>query len=722
MIERQAVEGLQSLGPSGAIRKSQQINRYVPPATGNTQNDTVSRILGGLAEFADVSNEAAFKQAQRQNELSKIEGMNTALSGGKLGEAATKAHESGYDLITSQDDLMKANEDIAQAIKANPMMSDEEMSSLRESAYGGILAKYQDKDPVVFKALSVKAQESQGVLHNLQAAERERYKKQKGVETLNNLIGSSVDGARTVKDGTSLIHQYMVQGRELGLDEFTVKDQIFQQMKLSASMGDPRLLEFVKATDWGRYTMDVKQGTAAYKAYQKQVQAEIKAAQAAANAAMQQQNALAYGMGLAQIDRMAKSGATDGEIMQAFGQLQAKGMKLSPGTVASYLTKGQTVSQSQIKLNENLQLWQANRGSFNLAQNPMIDTEDKKKVLGAAEDAIVKQSEQLPENQRGDFVIQNLFELSRQENMPVPRVQTALTSLANIDPNQPISPSVQTWVKYLMTADDQTLRANVPGEKDQKMLFGMRDILINSQGSDAETALRTAITRGQAVRDNNVPLTSQQNKVLANKTASAVKGFEDPTERTWYFTTAKLPQAQRDYVSNQITASAKTLYQITGDAEKASALAVKEYKRNNMILSGGITANIGIQQLASKVPEFAKGKDVDATDVQMKAVSALDYQVSNLLSSQSKSDGVKYERGDARVMFSNSGDAYQVMVGGLVVGTFPTSGLKDQFNEQYFKQWSATQEREQQKSQAYRTIKESKEFARTINPYMGMAP
>lgn len=648
--------------------------------------------------------------------------MNTALSGGKLGEEMTKAHEAGYDLVSSQDDLMKANEGLAQAIKANPMMSDEELSSMRDNAYGTVLAKYQDKSPEVFKAISIKAQESQGALYNIQQGAREQYKKQKGVETLNNLIGSSVDGARSVADGTALIQQYMVQGRELGLDEFTVKDQIFQQMKLSASMGDPRLLEFVKATDWGKYTMDVKQGSAAYKTYQKQVQAEIRAAQAQANAAMAQQNAIAYGVGLAGVDRLARSGATDGEIVAALGQLQAKGMKLNASTVASYLTRGKEVSKSQLKLNDNLARWQGDRANFNLAQNPMIDTEDKKKVLSAAEDAIVKMAEQQPEEERGDFVIKNLFDLSRQEDMPVSRIQTALTSLANIDPNQPISNSVQSWVKFLLETDDQTLRRNVPSDKDQKMLFGMRDVLINSQGTDFETSVRTAVTRGQQVRDNNVPLTSQQNKVIANKSSSAVNKFEDPTEQTWYFTTKKMPSAQKDYVTNQINAKAKSLYQITGDTEKATQMAVKEYKQNNMILSGGITANIGTQQLAQKVPSFATGKDVTAEDVQMKAVSALDYQVSNILTKQAKTDGVTYERGDARVMFSNGGDAYQVMVGGLVVGTFPTAGLKDQFNEQYFNQWSAVQKKEQERSEAYRMMKESKEFSSTINPYSGMAP
>ena len=721
MIQREEVAGIQALGPSSAVRSPVKIDHYVPPVTGNKESDQVSRILGGLSQFVDASSEVAFKEAQKQNELNKINGMNTALSGGKLGEEATKAHEIGYDMVTAQNDLMKANESVAQAIQANPMMSDDEMNSIRDSAYGGVLSQYQDKAPEVFKALSIQAQQSQGVLYNMQQKARQQYRQQKGIETLNSLIGQSVDGARSVADGAKLIEGYMAQGKQLGLDEFTTKDQIFQQMKLSASMGDPRLLEFVKATDWGRYTMDVKQGTAAYKQYQKQVQAEIRAAQAQAQAAMAQQNALAYGMGLAEIDRAARGGATDGEIMGMLSNLQKKGMKLSASTVASYLNKGQQVSQSQLKLNENLARWQNDRGNFNLATNPTIDTEDKKKVLGAAEDAIVKMADQQAPEAKGDFVIQNLMELSKQEGMPVPRIQTAFSSLTNLDPNQPMPPAAQTWMKYLLSADDQTLRMNVPNEQDQKLLFSMRDTLMNNQGADAETSLRTALVRGQTVRDNKVPLNTQQTKTLATKSASAVKALQAPDQDAWFFKTSKLPDSQRDYVTQAINAKAKTLYQVTGDPEKAVNMAVKEYKLNNIILSGGITANIGTAQLAAKIPEFAAGKDVTAQDMQMKAVSALDYQVDNLLKSQAKVDGIKYERGDAKVIFSNGGEAYQIMVGGLSVGTYPTRGLKDQFNEDYFNKWSARQEVEQQKSNAYRMMKESKEFSSTINPYMGMA-
>lgn len=718
MVDRVELDGLRALGPSQAVRQSTMIDRRQPVPTGDTEGDTVSRILQGLSQFTDVASDVAFKEAQKQNELSKIEGMNLALSGGKLGEEMTKAHETGYDMVTSQSDLMKANEQLARQIQANPMMSDEELSQAREQAYGGVLSEYQDKSPEVFKALSIKAQESQGVLYNMQQKARQNYQQQKGIETLNNLIGSSVDGARSIADGKALINQYMAQGKQLGLDEFTVKEQIFQQMKLSASMGDNRLLEFVKATDWGHYTMDVKQGTAAYKQYQKQVQAEIKAAQAQARAAMAEQNAVAYGIGLAQAERMAKGGATDAEILGQLKSLQAKGMKLSASTVASYLTMGKTASQAQIDLSNNLSTWQADRGNFNLAQNPKISPEDKKKVLGAAEEAIVKQGEQLPTEQQGDFIIQNLFNLSKQEDMPVPRITTALTSLANIDPQQPISSSVQTWTKYLLSADDQTIRRNVPGEKDQKMLFGMRDVLMNSQGADAEQALRTAISRGQMVRDSNVQLNAQQNKVLSNKSLSAVKKFEDPTESTWYFKAKGLPDASRDFVTNQINARAKDLYQITGDPDKAVDLAQKEYRANNMVLSGGITANIGTKQLAAKVPGFVKGDKDDAEIVQMRAVSALDYQVSSILKAQSKADGVEYKRGDARVIFSNSGDTYQINVGGLVTGTYPTAGLTEQFNENYFKQWSAVQDKERAESEAWRAIKDSRELDKEFLPRM----
>lgn len=707
MVQRTDVEGMQRIAPGQVSRPAQVVNRAVQQVQPNTGYQQASRILNALGEFVDTSSEAAYKQAQIDVEKKKIDGMATAVSGGKLGEEASKAEQMGYDLVQSQSELAVINENISKAITSKPDMADDEYKAMRDGQYGDLLAKYQDRDPDVFKAISIKAQESQGVLYNIRNRAQKEYRDYKAKETLNYNINNNLDAARTVEQGTQLVNQYMQQGLALGLSEPDVKEMLYQNMKLTAANGDGRLLKFMQNMDWSKYAPDTQQAAKIYKSY-------VDEAQAKYEAALQKQNVFAYGQMYAQLEEAAKSGMPDAQLMQMMQGMQAKGLKFTPAAVANYLTMGQSVSKSEQELRVNIGEWQKNKGSFNLAQNPFIPTDDKKKVMDAAEAAIVEQSNQIPDGQRGDFVIANMLQLSAQEGMPVKTIGTALQSLATIDTNATMTPSVQTWSKFLMAADDQTIRMNVPNEQDQAFLFGLRDVLANNQGQDGDLMLKTAISRGQQIRDNKTPLTTQQTNVIRNKASSSVKDFKDPTQTTWYFRAESLPTQTRDYVTNQLNAKAKSLYAVTGDTEKAVELATKEFKNNNMILSGGVVANIGVRQLATFVPEFA-GKDGDAETVQRRAVSALDYQVNNLIKSQSKTDGMDYKREDVNIQFSNSGNTYQVNVGGLVVGTFYTSDLKAQYNEDFFKKWSAEQDYQQGVSGRYRDIQDTKDLQKQFN-------
>lgn len=708
MVQRTEVQGMQQLQSGQVSRPAQSIQRAVNVSpVGDSSYAQASRILSSLSELVDVSSEAAYKQAQIDVEKKKIDGMATAVSGGQLGAEASKAEQMGYDLVQSQSELAVINEDISKAIISQPDMADDTYQKLKDSKYGDLLAKYQDRDPDVFKAISVKAQESQGVLFNIRGKAQKEYRDFKAKETLNYNINSQLDAARSVEQGTQLINQYMQQGMAMGLSEPDIKDMLYQNMKLTAVNGDNRLLTFIKNTDWGKYAPDTMQASKLYKSY-------VDEAQAKYEAAIQKQNVFAYGQMYAQLEEAAKSGMPDEQLMQMMQGMQAKGLKFSPSSVANYLTMGQSVSKSESELRVNVKAWQDNKGQFNLAQNPFIPTDDKKKVMDAAEAAIVEQSSQLPDNERGDFVISNMLQLSAQEGLPVKTIGTALQSLASIDTNATMTPSVQTWSKFLMAADDQTIRMNVPSEKDQAFLFGLRDVLVNNQGQDGDLMLKTAISRGQQIRDNKTPLTTQQTNVIRNKSSSSVKDFKDPTQTTWYFRAESLPSQTRDYVTNQINAKSKSLYAVTGDTEKAVELATKEFKNNNMILSGGVVANIGVKQLASFVPEFAGSGD-DSTIVQRRAVSALDYQVDGIIKNQSKTDGMEYKREDVQVQFSNSGNTYQVNVGGLVVGTYFTSDLKNEFNEQFFEKWNAEQDKQQGISSRYRDMKETKDLQNQFN-------
>lgn len=716
-IQRQEVQGLAPVAQA-ASRPAAVIQRALQqPVIDTESSKRVASILDGLQNFTTAASEASFRQAQIDVEQKKINGMSLAVSGGKLGEEASKAEQMGYDIVQSQSELGRINEQLANHLVSNPETSDEDFAKMKDEQYGALLAKYQDRAPEVFKAISVKAQESQAALYKVQQSSREAYRKQKGAETLNYNIGSTLDSAHTVEQGTQLINQYMAQGKALGLTEFESKDAIFNQMKLAASQGDSRLIQFVENTDWGKYALDTKQAKGLYKTFQKQAEAEAKQARLLAQQAQQQANVFAYGAGLAEIENLAKAGAPDEEIMAKMQNLQKMGLKFSPSTVASYLTMGKTMSQEKINLANNINLWQSNKAEFNLATNPQIPTKDKIKVMEAIEGAITEQSKNIPEAQRGDWQIQQLMMVSKQEGLPVKTIGTALESLTQIDTQAPMSPAVASWTKMLIAADDQTIRMNVPSEKDQAVLFGMRDVLINNQGQDAEKVIGSAIARGQAIRDNNVPLNPQQNKKITTEANRAVGQLKDPTQTTWYFRSEGLPSSTEDYIANQIAAKTKSLYQVTGDITKANEIAIKEYKQNNIIMTGGVTANIGARQLATFVPEFAKGAD-SAEVVQKKAVASLDYKVDNLLKAQSKEDGIEYNRDAAKVVFSNSGSTYQVYIGGLSTGTYSTSELKDEFNEQFFQKWNAEQEKQQRESTVRHGIKETEDLQRKFNMMM----
>ncbi|QHJ79506.1 MAG: hypothetical protein [Caudoviricetes sp.] len=709
MVQRTEVQGMQALAPA-ASRPAQVIQRAVQtPVVDVESSKRVSGILAGLAELTDASSQAAFKQAQIDVETKKIDGMATAVSGGQLGANATKAEEMGYDVVQSQSELGKINEDLANKIAANPEMSDEEFKSLKNEQYAGLLSKYQDKAPEVFKAISVKAQESQIALYGVQQEQKKRYQKQKGVETLNYNIGANLDSIKSPEQGQAYIHQIMGQGAAMGLSEFETKDQILEQMKLSASQGDARLLQAVQGTDWGRYTSESKQAKSLYDAHVKQAKTEYEAA-------VQKQNAFAYGKGLAEVETLAKTGAPQAIIEQKLRTLQGMGMKLSPSSIASYLTMGKDLSEAQLKLQKNITTWNNDKGNYNLATNPNIAAEDKTKVLNAMEGAIDAEANNQPEETRGDWTIQQKVTLSQQEGMPVKSIGVALTSLASIDPQQPMTPAVSSWTKMLLTADDQTIRMNVPSDKDQKFLFNMRDSILANQGQSTDKVLPMAIARAQSARDNVTPLSSQQVQQSRSKATSSVGDLRDPTQNTWYFRSSKLPKNTQDFVTNQIDADTKRLANTFGSIDRANEIAVKDFKKNNIILSDGVIGNAGVEKIAAFNPALAQKGDSSEL-VQKRAVSALDSQVDEVVKAQSKADGIDYQRDQVNLVFSNRGDTYQVMVGGLWTGTYYTKDLTTRYSEDTFKKWSAEQDKQQGISETFHQIKEANDLPPTVNPF-----
>ena len=689
-VRRQEVQGMQDAVNPNVARQSRVIDRSQTFNADTSGLDRVNNLVQSLAGFAQAADSAAFKQAQVDVETQKIKGMDMALTGGKRGEAETKAQLIGYDTVQSQADLNKANEMLANHINDNPTMSDEDLDNLKKQTYGDVLSKYQDADPDVFKALSARAQESQLPLQQIRNQSQRKYREDKAMENLNYTIGSNLDSIQTEADSQKYVGMILKQGQMSGLSEFQVKDALLNQTKQTAAAGDPRLLKAMQQTDWGKYAPETEQSSKLY-------QAHIKEAQAAYQAAQQKANAFQYGIMMADIETTAKAGGQPEIILDKLKKAQAAGMQVSPSMVASYLTMGKTISESQQKLQANVTTYLDGKGNFPLAQNPNIAADDKPKVLSYIEDAINNSAAQVPQDQRASWTINNLIALSNQEQMPVKTLTDGLTSLSNVDPQAPFAGSTALWATQLLSMDEQAIRRNVTDTKQQKFLFNLRDQLINQQGSDWDKAFPTAVVRAQAARDNNIPLTSQQTKKMSSRVSSQVGDINDPTASSYYFFNKGLPSQVSDNIKNDINSLAKQMYAVTGNTEKAADLAVKEYRQNNMVLTGGVQANIGVAQLVRHTPDLAqKGDNQDM--VQKRAVSAMDTQLESVLKSQSKEDGIEYKKADARFMFSNSGNTYQVMVGGLVVGTYPTSGLKEFYQEDAFKKWNATQESEQTES------------------------
>lgn len=692
MVQRTETQGLQRLGPAQS-RSAQVINRAVQaPVIDTSSTKRVSGILNALSEFTDASSQAAFKQSQIAIEQRKIDGMAKAVSGGKLAEDATKAEQMGYDVVESQSKLGKINEELSQYLQQNPETTDEQFTEVKNQKYGDLLAQYQDRSPEVFKAISVKAQESQIALQQIRTKVGENYRKQKGLETLNYNIGANLDAIRTPEQGAQYLHSIMGQGHALGLSEFETKDQILNQMKLSAANGDARLLKAVQATDWGRYTQESKQGQALYKAHVKQAQSEYEAA-------IQKQNVVYYAQGLATMENLAKSGAPQEQILAQAEQLRARGYKFSPSSLASYLTMGSGVSKSQQQLNSNVKLWQEGINSgYNLATNPSIPAEDKNRVLSFGEDAIIQAAQQVPEDQRQQWLSEKLVQFSAQQGMPIKSISTAIGSIANMDTSQPVTPAVQDWARMIVNTDDQTLRMNSGSDKDYAFASSMRDVLIANQGQPLEKIMPTAIARAQAMRDNKIPLTAEQTKAVVKGATKNVKTLEDPTQTTWYLAAKDLPNQSRDFIANGVASEAKRLAPLLGSTERANEVAFSEWKKKNIILTGGVVGNAGVQQIAQYNPGLVKPGD-SADMVQKRAVSALDSQIDGIIKAHSKEDGIEYKRDQVNINFSNDGSTYQVLVGGISTGeVYSTKQLSQTYNDQYFEKWNKEQDKQQDES------------------------
>lgn len=701
IVERQEVQGLQSLqggGPRATTQTIADASGLANVQARAPQQDRTANILNGLAGFADTASKASFDAAQRQVQLSKVEGTALAVKGAILPPSANKATELGYNLVQAQADLAKANDSLAQTAQQNPDMSDADFSNARKSAYDAVFAKYQDQSPELNQALVQQAQESQIALTKVRVATQLDYQKKQAGETLNFQIGNSLDSIKSGKEGGEFLdNQIMAQGKALGLSPFEIKGRVMEQMEARAATGDNRLLEAVKNTAWGKYDPETAKGQQQYENHQytQEMRAEaarqrIEAAQAKYDAKRQSELALTYGQDLANIETAAKGGATQDQITSMLSSLKSKGFKLSPSSVASYLTMGQQYSQENIRITAAAK---SNLASgMPLAFDPNINASDKPKVLDRLADEVIAQGKQYSGDEQQNFVSSNLVGLSQSSGMPVKQLQIGMDAITHLDPNSDIPASAMPFIQQLRSMDENTLRMN-SSDGTFTYLSNIKDAL------NTAPDVRTAITRAQLLRDNKVSPNQQQQNKIKSSVNDAVKNILPLNTGSTgglsglFSNTGKLDKQALGLVTNQINARATNLFGVTQNIDRASAMAVDEWRHNNIVLGSGLSANVSPNNLFAK--SGINVQDGSTPEMQQaRAVSTLDLVVGDTLAQYNKQEKRQAKMTDTNVLFSNDGTHYQVMIDGLSVGIFKTSDLKDRFDQKHTDEWVSEQQRQ----------------------------
>jgi len=264
-ISREAIESL----PRNQRRAqpSTTVDTFVEPQAALNQPTKAARVVSGLMGFSGQAIDSSVRSEKAKIDLDKVTQQQRALQGLDPTDDATNAGIRSYQVINMRDQVLETNSELANTVRENPGMTDDEYAVATRAAYSGLISQYQP-DAQLSKALSNRLQESQVQLHQIRTAAQKGHQAWLRADALGSSIEEYREAAGSIEELSQAIGEdgsLSTEADALGVTPEEFRNAIVNAAKRDAEVGDGRILSAIEGQEWASSDQRVAQAREIYK-------------------------------------------------------------------------------------------------------------------------------------------------------------------------------------------------------------------------------------------------------------------------------------------------------------------------------------------------------------------------------------------------------------------------------------------------------------------------
>lgn len=573
-IQRQGVDAL----PRRQRRNqpAQTVDTFVQTQAPQGESEA-SRVVSGLFEFTGKAMDVAVRREKSKIELDKVTQQQRALQGLDPTDDATKAGIRAYQIVNIRDDVLSTNSELAERIRTNPDMSDEEFEIATREAYSPLLEQYQG-DAQLSQALSNKLQESQTQIHQIRGAAQREHRDWQRQESFKTSIEEYREAAGSPQELAAMIDggQLANEADALGITEQQFRAGLLNMAAMDANSGDGRLLSALENQEWA--STDERVGRAR----------EVFQAWDARN------NAVEIGTQWGEIqDGWKNRTASWSQTEEAIRRVNER----FPGSI----TANQVASlrqQAAAQHGEDTRkaaleraFWES-QGSdrpLRLGTNPLLSDSDRDHLIAQTDEKLttrameMQASGELTPEQAESWILEQRLAFGRQQGVKMPGISSSISSLSGEDPDDWGGEGIPTYFNPALQAISMMNESDIQkygnDERERNMMRTYQRFLSSEQpDKDAWRRSYRAIT-------NRTNLEPSQRSTLVDNTTEAVN---DAVDRSWWQSGRSMPDGLRSHLTTRANEHALSVMGTGGvDPEMAAeAGALYALERTTQLPSG----------------------------------------------------------------------------------------------------------------------------------------
>lgn len=580
-----------------ARRTAQYQSRQVAVGIDTGTGDERTSILNSLGKFASAVTGEADRQVTAEIETKKALGASRAaqdmLRAEENRQGITEddvlATKLSYNAIIGQHETMEAGNSFLEWYRANPEADEQQIEQKKAELYQPLFEQFGG-DPYSVKQISLQVQESQFGLSNAQESIKQKYLIEKNTEALGINLGDMLSDPNANID--MIVNKDIpMAAKSLGLDEFTYKKLLMNEMVNRASDGDSRLLTQLSKTDWSKGSVLIQKAQDSYDNY---VAKENAALIGDAMGSIELENS---NLTVPWETTLSKIEALNKRFPDTYSAARIASLKKARGAAVKAAAKQRAITaESFAVLNDE--------SKIPLGVNTQFTDKEKKDAIKVYEKDWATKTKELisagvDEATANSYILKQKLDWSRANRMDIPSLKTNLDALLSLNPEDyPNSKDLPEYANQafniLRTMDDATMDLYFSNKADKAMAINIK----NGMGVREPYS---AFKRAYNVKQNPYRVTNEKRTEVYEQVQAAVDDKFTTIVPSW-LGGQDVPDWQREQVALKVTEEANTnMYNGVLDPEANAKQSVVTVTRDYAKTFNGTLINKPISVIGNRL-------------------------------------------------------------------------------------------------------------------------